>query len=213
VRRRAVQREPVAYITGIRAFRQLELAVDRRALIPRPETELLVELALELPSGACVLDCCCGSGAVALALADERRDLELAGSDVDPDALAVARANGERLGLSVRWCRADLLDGLPDGFDAVVANPPYVEREVLATLEPEVARHEPRRALDGGSDGLDQLRRLIEQAAATRAGTLILEHGAGQGDAVAAACAGAGFREVERHRDLAGIERAVRAGR
>jgi release factor glutamine methyltransferase len=213
VRRRSIDREPVAYIVGRRAFRALEIAVDARVLIPRPETELLVELALELPSGACVLDCCCGSGAVALALADERRDLEVAGSDVDPDALAVARANGERLGLSVRWCRADLLDGLPDGFDAVVANPPYVEREVLATLEPEVARHEPRRALDGGPDGLTLLRRLIVQAGATRAGTLILEHGAGQGDAVAAACADAGFDDVERHRDLAAIERAVRARR
>jgi release factor glutamine methyltransferase len=213
VRRRSIDREPVAYIVGRRAFRALDIAVDPRVLIPRPETELIVELALELPSRASVLDCCCGSGAIALALADERPDLELAGSDVDPDALAVARANGERLGLNVRWCRADLLDGLPDEFDAIVANPPYVERDVLATLEPEVARHEPRRALDGGADGLTLLRCLIAEAGATRAGTLILEHGAAQGDAVAAACADAGFGQIERHRDLAMIERAVRARR
>ncbi|MGH2849622.1 MAG: N5-glutamine methyltransferase family protein, partial [Solirubrobacteraceae bacterium] len=154
VRRRSIDREPVAYIVGRRAFRALEIAVDARVLILRPETELLVELALELPAGASVLDCCCGSGAVALALADERGDLELAGSDIDPDALAVARANGERLGRTVRWWGADLLDGLGDEFDAIVANPPYVERDVLSTLEPEVARHEPRQALDGGPDGL-----------------------------------------------------------
>jgi release factor glutamine methyltransferase len=212
VRRRSIDREPVAYIVGRRAFRALDVAVDARVLIPRPETELLVELALELPHGASVLDCCCGSGAVALALADERPDLDLAGSDVDPDALAVARANGERLGLVVGWCQADLLDGLGE-FDAIVANPPYVEHAALATLEPEVSRHEPRRALDGGPDGLILLVRLIAQAGATRAGTLILEHGAGQGDAVAAACADAGFGEIERHRDLAAIERAVRARR
>jgi release factor glutamine methyltransferase len=213
VRRRSADREPLAYIVGHRAFRALEIAVDARVLIPRPETELLVELALDLPRGACVLDCCCGSGAIALALADERPDLALTGSDVDPGALAVARANGERLGLAVSWRLADLLDGLGDRYDAIVANPPYVERDVLATLQPEVSRHEPRRALDGGADGLALLRRLIAQAAASGGELLILEHGAGQGDAVAAACADAGFREVERHRDLAGLERAIRARR
>jgi release factor glutamine methyltransferase len=213
VRRRSIDREPVAYIVGRRAFRALEIDVDARVLIPRPETELLVELALELPHGAAVLDCCCGSGAIALALADERPDLELSGSDVDAGALAVARANGERLGLAVGWHLADLLDGLDDRFDAIVANPPYVERDVLPALEPEVARHEPRRALDGGADGLDLLRRLIAAAGGARASELILEHGASHQDAVVAACAAAGFREVERHSDLAGIPRAVRARR
>src|ERR1700686_4771565 len=147
VRRRAVQREPVAYITGTRGFRRLELAVDNRALIPRPETELLVE-------GARVLDLCTGSGAVALALKDERADLQVSASDISEAALALARANGERLGLEVRWLHADLLAGIPDEFDAVIANPPYVAERERATLAPEILRHEPTAALFAGSDGL-----------------------------------------------------------
>ena len=199
VRRRSVEREPVAYIVGRRGFRRLELAVDSRVLIPRPETELLVELALELPPGARVLDCCCGGGAIALALADERPDLDLSASDIDEGALAVARANARALSLEVRFSRADLLDGLPDSFDAIVANPPYVEHDAIEGLEPEVARHEPRRALDGGASGLDVLERLIDQAGARRATrTLLLEHGAGQAAAVAERCARAGFPQVSR---------------
>ena len=214
VRRRSGEREPVAYILGRRAFRRLELAVDPRVLIPRPETELLVELALELPHGAAVLDCATGSGAIALALADERPDLMLTGSDVDEGALTLARANAARLGLAVDWRRADLLDRVPDAHDAIVANLPYVEREAFGSLAPEVARHEPRLALDGGPGGLDLLAALIAQAAGrTRVRTLILEHGDEQADAVAGACAVAGFTEVERRRDLAGLPRAVRARR
>lgn len=213
VRRRSALREPVAYITGRRAFRRLELAVDARVLVPRPETELLVELALELPRGARVLDCCCGAGAIALALADERSDLRLTGSDIDEGALAVAADNGRRLALEVDWRRADLLDGLPDDHDAIVANPPYVATAAIDRLAPEIARHEPRRALDGGADGLRQLTRLIAAAAARSAHTLILEHGEGQAGAVESRCRAAGFEDVGRHRDLAGIERAVRARR
>ena len=169
VRRRAVQREPVAYIVGRRAFRRLELTVDPRVLVPRPETELLVELALELAPGVSVLDCCCGSGAIALALADERPDLRVSGSDLDCAALAVAADNARRLRLEVDWRRADLLDGLPDGHDAIVANPPYVATAAIAELAPEIARHEPRLALDGGADGLDVLARLIDAGGARRA--------------------------------------------
>ncbi len=126
VRRRAIEREPVAYIVGSRGFRRLLLAVDRRALVPRPETELLVELGVGLPAGASVLELGTGCGAVALALKDERPDLHLSASDVSRDALDLARANGQSLGLEVRWLAADLLAGLPDEFDAVLSNPPYV---------------------------------------------------------------------------------------
>jgi release factor glutamine methyltransferase len=213
VHRRAILREPVAYILGRRGFRRLELAVDHRVLVPRPETELLVELALALPTGACVLDCCCGSGAVALALADERPDLDVSGSDLDPGAVAVAAANARRLGLGVRFHEADLLDGMPDRFDAIVANPPYVETAAIAALAPEIARHEPRVALDGGPDGLSLLARLVRQASGRRATTLILEHGDDQAGAVERACAAAGFAAVSRHRDLAGRPRAVVARR
>jgi release factor glutamine methyltransferase len=213
VRRRAVDREPVAYIVGHRAFRRLELAVDARVLVPRPETELLVELALALPARTRVLDCCCGGGAIALALKDERPDLELCGSDVDADALAVAEANAARLGLEVAWRQADLLTGLPDAFDAIVANAPYVERATIPTLEPEISRHEPRHALDGGPSGLETLARLIEQASNTAVATLILEHGQGQEHKVAALCRAAGYTNVTHHRDLARTVRALSARR
>lgn len=207
VRRRAIEREPVAYIVGRRGFRRLDLLVDHRVLVPRPETELLIEVGLELAPGARVLDCCTGSGAIALALKDERPDLQVSGSDLSAPALEVARANAQRLRLDVEWIEADLLDGVDRGFDAILANPPYVPRATIVTLEPEIARHEPRLALDGGEDGLDLVRRLIAQAAATP--LLALEVGERQADAVVALLAGAGFSAVERLTELAGIERVV----
>jgi release factor glutamine methyltransferase len=204
-RRRA--REPVAYILGRRDFRHLTLAVDRRVLIPRPETELLVEVALALPARARVLDVGTGSGAVALALAAERPDLSVWGSDISEDALAVARANAGALGLPVRFAAGDLLDGGPGRLDAVLANLPYVE--LGAALPPEVAAFEPSGALFGGPDGLDLVRRLIAAAAAAGVPLLGLEIGAGQAEAVDASLRGAGYVTVERHRDLAGIERVL----
>ncbi|HEV7936620.1 MAG TPA: peptide chain release factor N(5)-glutamine methyltransferase [Solirubrobacteraceae bacterium] len=210
VRRRSVLREPVAYILGKRHFRGLELASDSRALIPRPETELLVEVALTLPEGRRVLDVGTGSGAVALALKDERPDLEVAGSDLSADALALARANSERLGLDVRWLTADLLEGVPDEFDAVLSNPPYVPDRDRAMLAPEILRHEPSRALFAGEDGLDAIRPLLSQAAGrTSVRLLALEVGAGQAAVVSELMRAAGFPSVRTERDLAGIERVV----
>jgi len=214
VRRRSVLREPVAYIVGRRAFRNLEIACDPRALVPRPETELLVEAALELPARSRVLDVGTGSGAVALALADERPDLEVTGSDRSPAALALARANALRLGLEVAFIETDLLAGVPDEFDAVVANLPYVADGERATLAPEIARHEPAEALFAGPDGLDAIRALAAQLAGRRGVRFVaLEHGAGQAHAVRELMAGAGFARVESIRDLAGIERVARGAR
>ena len=206
VRRRSVEREPVAYITGVKGFRHIDLHVDGRVLIPRPETETLVEAALDLPRGARVIDVGTGSGAVALALKDERPDLDVTGTDASPDALAVARANAARLGLDVRFREADLLDGAGE-VDAVLSNPPYVEDG--APLQPEIERHEPPAALYAGADGLAVIRRLAAQAGASAARLLALEVGMGQAGDVAAVLRDAGFATTETRRDLAGIERVV----
>ncbi len=202
VTRRAAS-EPVAYILGRRAFRRLELDVDRRVLIPRPETELLVEVGLSLPTGTSVVDVGTGSGAVALALKDERPDLRVVGIDVSADAVSVARANASRLGLDVRVFTGDLLTGM-GRVDAVLANLPYVEDH--AELPPDVVRFEPSCALFGGKDGLDLVRRLVVQATSE---LLALEIAPEQAGAVAALVGDAGYTRVEVLRDLAGRERVV----
>jgi len=198
--RRRVAREPVAYILGVKGFRHIDLAVDRRVLIPRPDTELLVEVALGLPSSARVHDVGTGSGAVALALKSERSDLVVSASDESADAVAVARANAEALGLDVP---IEVASGLPPGdYDMVLANLPYVREDEWAGLEPELTRYEPREALVAGEDGLDAIRSLVAE---TPAGTLLgLEHSARQAAEVRAL-----LRDAEAHRDLADRERVT----
>jgi release factor glutamine methyltransferase len=196
-------REPVAYIVGRKAFRRISLSVDRRVLIPRPETELLVEIALSLDRGARVADVGTGSGAVALALKEERPDLSVVGVDLSPGALAVARSNAAMLGLDVAFVQADLLEGVPGPFDAVLSNLPYVA--VGSALPPEIELYEPGLALFGGPDGMDPVRRLLPMVADVR--LLALE--VGLAEAVASLVAGAGFSSVEILDDLAGHERVV----
>ncbi len=210
VRRRSIEREPVAYILGHRGFRHLELGSDARALVPRPETELLVEAGLELPRGAQVLDLCTGGGAVALALKDERPDLAVTGSDLSAPALELAGENAARLGLDVAWVQADLLEGLPDAFDAVLANPPYVADSERAQLAPEILRHEPHEALFAGPDGLAVIRRLLEQLGPRRrVRTVAIEIGRGQARAVLDLTAAQGFVDCHCKKDLAGVERVI----
>jgi release factor glutamine methyltransferase len=201
------QREPVAYILGSKGFRSIELAVDARVLIPRPETEHLVEAALDLPQGARVCDVGTGSGAIALALKSERPDLDVVATDTSSEALEVARANASALGLDVAFFAGDLLEAVPGPLDAVVSNPPYVEDG--AQLAPEIVRYEPALALRAGPDGLDVIRRLLPAAAAAHARVVALEIGAGQVDAVRALMGESGFDSVSVVRDLAGIERVV----
>lgn len=198
--RRRVAREPVAYILGVKGFRHMDLHVDPRVLIPRPETELLVEVALSLPAGARVHDVGTGSGAVALALKHERPDLVVSASDASADAVEVARANAARLGLDVP---VSVAAGLPPGeFDMVLANLPYVREDEWRSLAPEITRYEPREALVSGEDGLDAIRSLVEQAPA---GTpLALEHAPAQAPAVRSL-----LRDAEARRDLAGRERVT----
>jgi release factor glutamine methyltransferase len=198
--RRRVAREPVAYILGVKGFRHIDLLVDPWVLIPRPETELLVEVALELPAGSRVHDVGTGSGAIALALKQERPDLVVTASDASADAVDVARANASALGLDVPVVHAA---GLPPGeYDLVVANLPYVREDEWRLLQPEITRYEPRSALVSGSDGLDAIRALVAEAPAGL--PLALEHAPDQAAAVRSLLADA--RTLE---DLAGRERVT----
>jgi release factor glutamine methyltransferase len=212
--RRRLQREPVAYILGRRGFRRLELAVDPRVLIPRPETELLVEVALELRPRR-VLDVGTGSGAVAFAIADELAEAEVSATDADPAAIEVAASNGERLGLSGRVLF--LLGTIPDAkrFDLVVANLPYVSEAEWKQLVPEIREFEPRSALVAGPSGLESIEALLDDLAALSAPppAVALEVGAGQAETVRELAREAGFGAVEARRDLAGIDRVVVARR
>ncbi len=208
--RRRLRREPVAYILGRKGFRMLELAVDSRVLIPRPETELLVELALEL-GPATVLDVGTGSGAVALAVADELPAAQVTAVDTSLDALVVAKANRDRL---VAGERVGLEYGpLPQRreFDLVLANLPYVAAAEWERLAPEIREHEPREALVSGPTGLEAIEALLERVALGEldAGAIGLELGAGQAATVAELVRRAGFERVRAIRDLAGIERVV----
>lgn len=198
--RRRVRREPVAYILGRKGFRHIELAVDRRVLIPRPETELLVEVALELSARARVHEVGTGSGAVALALRQERPDLALSASDASAGAVESARANAARLGLELEL---SVGRGLPPGeYDLVLANLPYVREDEWHSLEPEIVNYEPREALVSGADGLDAIRELV--ASAPRSTRLALEHAPAQGDAVRAL-----LRDADTRSDIAGRERVT----
>jgi release factor glutamine methyltransferase len=213
--RRRLRREPVAYIVGRKGFRNLELAVDRRVLVPRPETELLVEVALER-APATLLDVGTGSGAIALAVADELPACEIVATDTSAAALEAARGNAARLGLSdrVRFAAGTIpADGV---FDLILANLPYIAEPDWPSLQPEVAQWEPREALFAGADGLDAIRALLEECGRAfsrypveSSTAVALEVGAGQAPAVAELLRGAGFGTIETRRDLAGIERVV----
>ncbi|HKB54546.1 MAG TPA: peptide chain release factor N(5)-glutamine methyltransferase [Ramlibacter sp.] len=201
--------EPLAYIAGHREFYGLELAVDSRVLVPRPETETLVDWALEVLAGTSaphVIDLGTGSGAIALAIKARRPDAQVVATDHSPRALEVAAGNAHALGVDIELRRASWLAGICERFDLVVSNPPYV-----AAADPHLAAlgHEPLNALVAGPDGLDDLRTIVAQAPACLrdCGWLLVEHGYDQAAAVRALLAHARFRQVASRADLAGIER------
>jgi release factor glutamine methyltransferase len=203
--RRRESREPLAYVLGEWGFRRLLLKVDRRALVPRPETEIVVDRCLALLAGTAsprVLDIGVGSGAIALALKDERPDASVTGVDVSRKALSLASENAERLGLDVEL-REGSLTAAGEGWDLVVSNPPYVDS--LDGLQPEL-RYEPQEALIGVG-----MHEAIAAAATTR--FLVLEVGAGQASGIADALRDAGYEDVRVTPDLAGIDRVVEGQR
>lgn len=220
--KRRLSREPVAYVLGRRGFHalDLELAVDRRVLVPRPDTEHLVDWVLEElrppPAPiATILDVGTGSGAIALALKKARDDTAMTATDVSEDALVVAAANVSAVGVDVELVCADLFEGLetpPGGWDVIVSNPPYIPSADLDELQPEVRDHEPRGALDGGDDGLDVVRRIVAQAPSVLrgGGRLYLEVGIGQHESVRGLMEAAGFEAVATRADFGGVQRVVR---
>jgi release factor glutamine methyltransferase len=218
---RRLAREPLAYIIGHKEFFSLDFEVDPAVLIPRPETELVVEAALHALAHrrrARVLDLGTGSGAIAIAIAVNCRDARIVATDVSAAALAVARRNAVRLpgALQIEFREGDLFDALDPtepvrAFDLIVSNPPYIPLSEIGSLAPEVGRYEPVTALAGGDDGMDFYRRIARRARTYLApgGKLIVEVGAGQHQAVSELLTGAGFDEVSQLCDLAGHRRVV----
>lgn len=217
VRRRRA-REPIAYLRGEREFYGRTFRVDPRVLIPRPDTEALVEVALARTARVSLsmrqLDLCTGSGCVAITMARQRPTSDVLASDLSADALVVARHNAYRLGAyNVAFIESDLFADVPAGarFDVITANPPYIASGDLDGLMPDVRDFEPRAALDGGPDGLDLVRRIVRGAPAflDDDGVLAMEIGAGEAPATRALFDAAGYRDVAVDRDYAKIERVV----
>ena len=219
--------ECVAYILGRKEFRGLEFAVNPHVLIPRPDTETLVEAALECidmqqetnalnqgQSSLSLLDLCTGSGAVAISLKNERPFLNVTASDISSGALETARLNGTRLIKSgdIKFIRSDLFENLPGCFDIIVANPPYIPSDELSGLAPEV-RREPRLALDGGQSGLEVTGKIISLAPEhiLPGGTILLEAAPEEMPAIRALLETNGFSTVRIHRDMAGRDRVISA--
>jgi release factor glutamine methyltransferase len=217
---RRMSREPTAYITGRREFWSLDFHITPDVLIPRPETELLVEIGLTLANDAKfappmrIVDLGTGCGAIAVALASELKNAEIVATDVSFKALAVAAGNAARNNSGIiQFVQGDLFDALrpQSAFDLIVSNPPYIRSADIDALEPEVSRWEPRSALDGGSDGLDYYRRIAAEIFLYLApyGSVAVEVGDGMGEAVATLFNKSGFAEVHVHKDYAGKQRVV----
>lgn len=215
IKRRALK-EPVAYITGSRGFWNIDLKCDKRALIPRGDTETLIERALDLlpkESQATIVDVGTGTGAIGLTLATERKSTRVTLTDISPDALALAGENTTALGMAERvsLVHSDVLQALPGPFDMVVSNPPYIATHETDVMGEDVLKFEPHLALFAGKDGFDVIRRLVKESfmKLSGGGTLLFEIGFRQAEAAAALTRDAGFEDVRVLKDLGGHDRVV----
>ena len=215
------ERVPLQYIIGEQEFMGLRFKVNEHTLIPRQDTEILVEEALHrLSDGMRILDMCTGSGCILLSLLRYSNECEGVGIDISGEALKVARENAEQLHLEASFLEGDLFAPLADFvsdkttdrlFDMIVSNPPYIETAVISTLMPEVRGHEPTKALDGGGDGLHFYKEIVVQAPMymRKGAHLLFEIGCGQGEAVMSLMRAAGFEQVGIFKDYAGMDRVV----
>ena len=216
--KRRCQRIPLQYLTGEQEFMGLPFLVNEHVLIPRQDTELLVEHALDLLKqmqqeniSPEVLDLCTGSGCIAVSLKHDLPEISVTASDISGDSLDVAQENGRRNGVEIQWILSDLFEQIDGPFDMIVSNPPYIPSAVIPTLMPEVKDHEPLRALDGDDDGLLFYRRIVTQSAdyLKQNGYLLFEIGFDQGSAVAEMMNKNGFTDINIIPDLAGLDRVV----
>lgn len=213
VRRRA-SGEPLQYITGEQDFMGLTFKTHVSTLIPRQDTECLVEeVMLHLHDGMRILDMCSGSGCILLSLLKYSNDCVGVGAELQPEAVALARENAENLGLEATFIQSDLFGQVEGKYDLIVSNPPYIESEVIETLDCEVREHEPMSALDGGADGLDFYRRITDEARnyLSRGGMLFFEIGYNQAEAVSELLRLNGYIDIVVKKDLAGMDRVVYA--
>lgn len=204
-------RVPLQHITGEQEFMGFFFLVNEHVLIPRQDTEILVEEAVKLAKGRRILDMCTGSGCIILSMEQLCEPQYAMGVDISTDALAVAKENGRRLNSKVKWLQSDLFDKVSGKFDVIVSNPPYIERDEIPKLMEEVRCHEPAMALDGGEDGLDFYRRIIIESGEhlELGGYLCFEIGYNQGEAVYSLMEKAGFQKCQVVKDLAGLDRVV----
>lgn len=207
---------PLQYLTGEQEFMGLPFRVNEYVLIPRQDTEVLVEEALKvIADGDSVLDMCTGSGCIAVSIQSFRPLAKVSGCDISAEALDVARENGKRNGVSVKFVESDLFSNIEGKYDVIVSNPPYIPSDVIPTLMPEVRDFEPMRALDGKEDGLFFYRKIVEESGSylVSGGYLLFEIGYDQGEAVSAVMRENGFYEIEVIPDLAGLDRVVKGRR
>ena len=203
---------PLQHLLGYQDFMGLRFQVNEHVLIPRQDTEILVEEAMRyLHDGMRILDLCTGSGCILLSLLHYSNDCEGTGVDISKEALQVAALNAELLGIKADFLKSDLYEKVTGKFDLLVSNPPYIERKVIPTLMEEVREYDPYIALDGGEDGLDFYRRIIggAQDYLKRGGQILMEIGSGQVQAVSELLREAGFKEIDVCRDFAGLDRVV----